>query len=77
MMLRPNRLELSEEGLTTVTLGRRSSVEWSECGEFRTSKVDYSVGGPSMIVFDCSAPGVRGPPLEAAPEALSGIPLFF
>ena len=70
--LRPNRLELSEEGLTTVTLGRRWSVKWSECGEFRTSKVDYSVAGPSMVVFDCSAPGVRGHPLEAVAEGLSG-----
>lgn len=72
MVLRPNRLELSEEGLTTVTLGRRWSVKWSECGEFRPSKVDYSVAGPSMIVFDCSAPGVRDHPLAAAAEALSG-----
>ena len=72
MLLRPNRLELSEEGLTTVTLGRRWSVKWSECGEFRTSKVDYSVAGPSLVVFDCSAPGARGHPLEAAAEALSG-----
>ena len=72
MSLRPNRLELSGEGLTTVTLGRRWSVRWSECGEFRTSKVDYSVAGPSMVVFDCSAPGIRGHPLEAAAEALSG-----
>ncbi len=72
MLLRPNRLELSEEGLTTVTLGRRWSVKWSECGEFRTSKVDYSVAGPSMVVFDCSAPGVRGHVLETTAVALSG-----
>lgn len=72
MLLRPNRLELSAEGLTTVTLGRRWHVKWSECGPFRTSKVDYSVAGPSMVVFDCSAPGVRGHPLEASAEALSG-----
>lgn len=72
MLVRPNRLELSQQGLTTVTLGRRWSVKWSECGEFRASKIDYNVAAPSMVVFDCSAPGVRSHVLEAAAEALSG-----
>jgi hypothetical protein len=72
MLLRPNRLELSEEGFTAVTLGRRWTVKWSECGEFRPSKVDFNIGSPAMVVFHCNAPSVRGHVLEAAAEALSG-----
>ena len=72
MLLRPNRLELAEEGFTTVTLGRRWDVKWSECGKFRASVVDMSLRAPSIVVFDCSAPSVQGHPLETAAQALAG-----
>lgn len=72
ILANPNRLELSASGLTTVTLGRRWSVGWDQCGEFRTWKNDIQLGAPAMVVFDCSAPGVRGHALELAAEAISG-----
>jgi hypothetical protein len=72
MLVRPHRLELDERGFTTVTLGRRWRVEWSQCGEFRTWNDSLTVGAPAMVVFDCSAPSVRGHPLEATAEGLTG-----
>lgn len=69
--VRPNRLELTQGGLATVTLGRRWSAEWHECGEFRTWQ-GPDLGSSRMIVFDCSAPGVRGHPLEKLAESIAG-----
>jgi hypothetical protein len=66
LLLHPNRLELTARGLTTVTLGRRWSADWSQCGEFRTWRNDLTIDptvlspGTTMVVFDCTAPGVRG-----------------
>ena len=38
LLLRPNRLELDERVLTTIgPLGKRWSVEWRQCGPFRTA----------------------------------------
>jgi hypothetical protein len=72
LLVRPNRLELSERGLTTVTLGRRWSVDWSQCGEFRATHNSLNLGAPQVVVFDCTAPGVRGHPLELGAEVLAG-----
>ena len=72
VLLRPNRLELSEEGLTTVTLGRRWTAKWSECGEFRASTPDLGLGTPSMVLFQCTKAGVGARVLDAAAEALAG-----
>ena len=71
-LIRPNRLELSAEGMTTVTLGRRWSVDWARCGEFRRWKDQFQLGSPWMIIFDCSAPGVEGHFLELAAVAFTG-----
>ena len=71
-LIRPNRLELSAHGMTMVTLGRRWSVEWVHCGEFRTWKDHFELGSPWMVIFDCSAPGVEGHFLELAAVAFTG-----
>lgn len=54
LLARPNRLELDEGGLTTVTMGRRRSVAWGRCGPFRTAipDVDGSFTAPARVVFD-------------------------
>jgi hypothetical protein len=71
-LVRPNRLELSADGFTTVTLGRRWSVAWSDCGEFRTWKDTFYFGSPTMVVFECRAPLSGGRALKVAAEALTG-----
>lgn len=57
IFLKPNRLEISEDGFTTVTLGRRWSVDWDQCGSFRTSSEGpdtfYQGPGTTRVVFDC------------------------
>jgi hypothetical protein len=72
MLIRPHRLELDEHGFTTVTLGRRWRVEWSQCGQFRTWQDSFTVNAPAIVVFDCSAPSVRDHPLETVAEGLTG-----
>lgn len=55
LLVRPNRLELDDQGFTTVTpFGRRSRVEWHDCGEFRVSRpdVDGSFRAPLRVVYD-------------------------
>ncbi len=71
ILVRPNRLELSAEGFTTVTLGRRWSVAWRDCGEFRTWKDTFYFGSPTLVVFDCRAPVAGGRALKLAAEALT------
>ena len=71
ILVRPNRLELSAEGFTTVTLGRRWTVAWKDCGEFRTWKDPFYLGSPSLVVFDCRAPVAGGRALAVAAEALT------
>ena len=72
ILVRPNRLELSAEGFTTVTLGRRWSVAWTDCGEFRTWKDTFYLGSPTIVVFECRAPLAGGRALKVAAEALTG-----
>ena len=71
-LVRPNRLELSAGGFTTVTLGRRWSVDWGQCGEFRIWRDEFHLGSPWMVVFDCTAPSVDGHVLEAAAVVITG-----
>ncbi len=55
LLVRPNRLELDDQGFTTVTpLGRRSRVEWHDCGAFRVSRpdVDGSFRAPLRVEYD-------------------------
>ncbi len=55
LLVRPNRLELDERGFTSISvLGRRSRVEWRDCGPFRTERpdVDGSYRAPLQVVFD-------------------------
>ena len=57
LLLRPQRLELDEKGLTTVNpLGKRWSVEWRECGTFRTAypvALGSSTHTSAQVVFEC------------------------
>lgn len=71
-LVRPNRLDLSADGFTTVTLGRRWSVAWSDCGEFGTWKDTFYAGSPTMVVFECRAPTKGGAALKLAADALTG-----
>ena len=71
-LVRPNRLDLSAEGFTTVTLGKRWNVAWSDCGEFRTWKDTFYLGSPTIVIFECRAPLPGGRALKVAAEALTG-----
>jgi len=56
LLLRPNRLELDERGLTTIgPLGKRWSVEWRLCGPFRSAVPDLAGNhqAPAQVVFEC------------------------
>lgn len=55
LLVRPNRLELDDSSFTTVNpLGRRSRVEWRDCGPFRAERpdLDLTYRAPLQVVYD-------------------------
>lgn len=55
LLVRPNRLELDDQGFSTVSsLGRATRVEWRECGAFRVQRpdIDGSFRAPLQVVYD-------------------------
>ena len=55
LLVRPNRLELDDSGFSTVDpFGRRSRVEWRDCGPFRAKRpdLDLSYRAPMQVFYD-------------------------
>ncbi len=55
LLVRPNRLELDDSSFTTVNpFGRRSRVEWRDCGPFRAERpdLDSTYRAPLQVVYD-------------------------
>lgn len=73
LLVRPNRLELDDQGFTTVTpLGRRSRVEWRRCGAFRVHRpdIDGSFRAPLRVVYDTE--DSNGHPLALVSQVVAG-----
>jgi len=59
-LVRPNRLVLDADGLTTVrSLGRRWHARWRECGPFEATVSSMQYVTRPLVVFDCEKPMPR------------------
>ncbi|WP_198549885.1 hypothetical protein, partial [Macrococcoides caseolyticum] len=73
LLVRPNRLELDDSGFSTVDpFGRRSRVEWRDCGPFRAQRpsLDFSFYAPKQVLYDTKESDRH--PLALAAQVVAG-----